>query len=104
MTPQITFARGLARLLLVHARDLTPEDRAYIQTVADATTEDQMQACWRAAAYAAASAYASAYAAACGASDYAAAYWTEQACTDAVKAGVPEDAVAALRALTLGDK
>ena len=89
MSDHIAFTRGLATLLLTHARKLSEVDRAYIQTVADATTEDQMLACWRASAGYAASAASSAYAA---------------ASASAVKAGVPEEAIAALRALTLGGK
>ena len=111
MTPRIAFACGLARLLLAHTKDLTDEDRAYIQTVADATTMGQMQACWHASAYfasvaasaaASSAASASAFASVAAASAFAAS-WSKQACTYAVKAGVPEDAVAALRALTLGE-
>ena len=90
-TPEqrLAFAHGIALLLLKHVK-MTDEDKAYVESIRDAQTPEQMLECWR-NALASAAAYAS-----------TSAYALTSACEWAVKAGVPEVEVKALRALTLG--
>ena len=104
-TPEqrLAFAHGITLLLLKHVK-MTRRDKAYVESVRDAQTPEQMLECWRNAwAYAtvSASAFASASASAF-ASSSASAYACERACERAIEAGVPEAQVKALRALAIG--
>ena len=85
---RLAFAHGIALLLLKHVK-MTPEDKAYVESVRDARTPEQMLECWRNRP---ASAWASAY------------EWVIWTCERAIEAGVPKAQVKALRALTLGLK
>ena len=100
LTPEqrLAFARGIALLLLKHVK-MTAEDKAYVESVRDAQTSEQLDECWRnASAYACVSDSASAFASAS-----ASAWASASASASAIKAGVPEAQVKALRALTLGE-
>ena len=103
-TPEqrLAFAHGITLLLLKHVK-MTAKDKAYVESVRDAQTPEQMLECWRdVPTSASVAAYVAAYASVSG---RASAYeWVIWACEQAIKVGVPEAEVKALRALTLGAK
>jgi hypothetical protein len=108
---RIAFANGLAWLHLRHVKDLKPEHRKFIEAVRDAKTVDEMRNTYAdAAVYAYAATHAAAAYAAYASAAYASAAYAYAAATHAayaqehaIKAGVPEHEVAALRMTCLGE-